>query len=483
MKSSIYSYFLFFSQLLAFLFLGGLFFFFSYERPFSDYDAVRNHQIILSFLEGDFSAVFSHLSPLFFLAYYPFYYVISRPEVGMWINGFFLLLHLWQWSNWIAKQWNWAGESKIAFTVFYGTSYFIIYQAQCVAIEPLTLFLFGLLWKKNEEKSLHTWLLLALLGLVNYKFLLLLPFLIGRFILQYYKNTTMYDEMWHTLRYMARVLLLTLLFIVLLGWGSDAGVRIYFARAFSYLVKSPFLVIARTTQEIPLDFFFYLKYLLYFENLLLPLGLLLGFRSNKTFFKNNVFLFCFLGGTLLLMSFLPKGPRGLLFAFPLLYAWAWKGLLGKQNKPSLALYIALSISLYFAVSQAYNQLYPKGKSGLEEMASCVQQRNIKTLKTTASLQLWPKVKSTTEVKPLLKFSNLENAEYLLFDDYWHAAQKHSPVFPNAAILCRTPTPELHNPMLFLEHCQFSNRTFDEAMEAWQTHYAPEMRLLRLDEEK
>jgi hypothetical protein len=469
---------LFFVQYSVFIFLGIVFLFFSFERPFFDYDAVRNHQILNAFLNGDFSSVFSHLSPLFFLVYWPFYALIERLEVGMWGNGFFLLLHLGQWANYCAKKWGWQSAEKIAFLLFYGTSYFVLYQAQCIAIEPLSLFIFAWLWQESEKESLYTWPLFALLSLVNYKALLLLPFFLGRSLFEgnsrhIQKRFTLLPRAETVVKIIFSVLF-TLLFLLALGWLSGAGTLNYFARVYG-------LFTARAEQSAPLDFFFYPQYLLHFEALLLPVGLVLGLSLSKEFFKQNIFFFCFLVGIFLLMSFLPKAVRGLLFVFPLLYAFAWMGLLRGQKKASFALYFALCINLFFALAQAYTQLHPKGENGAKKMAQCVEERGIKTLKTTTSLQIQPYFKSKIKLQASLIFSPSEKNNYLLFDDYWHAVQAHAPTFPEAEVLCRVSAPELHNPMLFLEHSEFSNRTFDEAMEAWQTHYAPEMRLIHKEE--
>lgn len=480
MKSDTLTPRLFFAEYSTFLFLVFIFFFFSYARPFFDYDAVRNHQILNAFLGGDFSSVFSHLSPLFFLAYWPFYGLTERHEIGMWVNGFFLLLHLGQWANYCAKKWYWQSAEKIAFILFYGTSYFVLYQAQCIAIEPLSLFIFGWLWQQSEKESPYTWPLFALLSLVNYKALLLFPFFLGRSL---FEGNSRHIQKRFTLLPKAETVvkivfsgLFSLLFLLALGWLSGAGTLNYFARVYG-------LFTARAAQSAPLDLFFYPQYLLHFEALLLPVGLLLGLKLSKEFFKKNILFFCFLVGSFLLMSFLPKAVRGLLFVFPLLYAFAWMGLLRVQKKSSFALYFALCINLLFALAQAYTQLHPNGENGAKKMAQCVEERGIKNLKTTASLQIQPYLKSSVKLYPNLVFLPQEKIKYLLFDDYWHAVQAHAPTFPEAEVLCRVPAPELHNPMLFLEHCEFSNRTFDEAMEAWQTHYAPEMRLLRLNEKK
>lgn len=480
LKSDTYSYFLFFSQCLAFIFLGSLFFLFGYDSPLSSYDIVRNHQVISSFLEGDFSSIFSHFSPLFFLVYWPFYAVIDRPEIGMWVNGLFLLLHLMQWTSWITKHWEWKKESKIAFILFYGTSYFLLSQAQAISVEPLSLLLFGLFWEKQQNKSFYAWPLFALMSLVNYKALLLFPFfivipLITSNIKCFSGGLTPCTKRLLSSKTFIIVIFtvfFTTSFLLALGYFSGAGTLNYFARAYG-------LITARAIQKAPLDFFFYFKYILHFENLLLPLGLLLGLGIGENFLKSNILFFSFLVFFFVLMCLLPKAPRGLLFILPLLYAWAWKGLLGKQKKPSLVLYITLSISLFFAVNQAYTQLYFKNKSGLKEMAECLHDLKLKKVNTTRSLQIWPEVKSTIKVNPILNFSDFKDVKYLLFDDYWHATQSQAPVFPEAEILCRVPVPELHNPMLYLGHCEFSNRTFAEAMEAWKTHYAPEVRLLRL----
>lgn len=476
-KNCVLSYFLFFRQLLVLLFLGNIFLFFSYERSFFDYDAVRNHQILNGFLNGDFSSVFSHLSPLFFLVYWPFYALTERHEIGMWVNGFFLLLHLGQWASYCAKRWSWEKPAKITFTLFYGTSYFVLYQVQCISIEPLSLFIFGWLWQQNEKESPYTWPLFALLSLVNYKALLLFPFFLGRSIFE--GNSGHIKKRFTLLPRTETVVkiifsgLFSLFFLLVLGWFSGAGTLNYFARVYG-------LFTARAAQSAPLDLFFYPKYLLHFEALLLPMGLLLGVILSKEFVKRNIFFFCFLVGNFLLMSFLPKAVRGLLFIFPLLYAFAWMGLLRGQKKSSFALHFALCINLFFALEQAYMQLHPKGENGAKKMAQCVEEGGIKNLKTTASLQMQPYLRSKVNLQPSLIFLPDKKNNHLLFDDYWHAVQAHAPTFPEAEVLCRVPAPELHNPMLFLEHCEFSNRTFDEAMEAWKTRYAPEVRLLLLE---
>ncbi len=143
------------------------------RTPF-DYDAVKNTLIIQALINGDFSNIFSHLSPLLFLSYGLGNIVFDSIKTPLVLNSLFLALHLYQFSSFIEKKYYLNQREGILFLLFYSSSFFLFYQSQCVSIEPLSLFLWGLILKcytlnrDNRQVSLPFFIYSA--ALLQFKF-------------------------------------------------------------------------------------------------------------------------------------------------------------------------------------------------------------------------------------------------------------------------------------------------------------------------
>ncbi len=451
-----------------------------------DYDSAKNLLTIKEICVGNFQNLFHHASPTFYLFLAPFYrlsesflwleYVcailsaISIPLFGRFFQKY-LKLNLWEYAFLL---------------LFVGTTTFLVVSARNLAIENLSLPIFALLLRSYISDGKTEWgkwklvcLWSALLFTINYK---IIPFFLILFFLETLKSRTFEFKKW---LFLGSSILFFVGFYVFLSWILGIDSLLYlkniYAQAF---VKD--MNPAKELSNFNWDVFFYFKYIRDFENPILWLGwaslIYFGRKKitvffNKTISRNNKINFsqvevliiisiCFMCG----MSILVKAPRGLLFAYPLLFCFSFVGLskLLKNRFLKIAIF-TLAIAYNFWNLERF--IYQYSETNYPAVADYLEKQKAKKLFTSVGLGVTPFLSQEIAHKNLFSLKEMEEENpaesYLLLDDYWKIAQLGE--FGALEHLSEVEWKEksLQSPYLYLELCEFTGNSYEEAIEQWE----------------
>jgi hypothetical protein len=357
-----------------------------------EYDSVKNFLICREIASGNFSAMFHHASPSFFLFFALCYAVYPSHLFLLYLNTALSVVAISLIVNNLSNLFKLKPYTQSLLLLFVGSSTYLVYGTRSLSIESMTLLGFALflqvysqtqavlLPQKMNTNTVLLWLCLGFLLTINYKILLFLVVLFcieftlfytkipkqSPFLLHFVRSTAFFCHYLLTIKAtlvkIIGVLLLPFLGFFLLGLLLGVAAKSYplvwYALLFAKTNSNPW----RAFSTFSFDIAFYFQYLLRIENPVLLLGLLLFVWQNfqiilkiKWFYKENYLL----GGlkphnrlkpissehnplttklllimlfTFLQMTILPKAPRGILLLFPLLYGFAFAGWYGSYKK-------------------------------------------------------------------------------------------------------------------------------------------------------
>jgi 4-amino-4-deoxy-L-arabinose transferase-like glycosyltransferase len=466
--------------LLVFLLLYGLRIYLVTTLGLPDYDAVNNFLIVRQMTEsGDFSQLFHHASPLFFLLNIPFYYLFGTANSLIYLNaavnlfGIAILCSIFYRIDFKIPFFDHNSLLYSLLLLFAGTSSFIVYSARTVAIESWSLLFFAFWLKrypyqKDKKQLLMSGLFFALLLLINYKALLILPIVFSYELIENRFFTT-------TRRYDFRVFLaLCLGGFVALCVGSLLGML----AGMSWLTYAKYFYVVAVIKDVnPLrdvpsfnsDYFFYFKYMATYETALLVGMLIVAFRLPKIthtflvtpYFRHCLWIaLCFLIG----MSVLQKAPRGLLFFYPLAAALIFKSLDVLTDK-KIVLYLLIGFAVADNVQIINKNIYRFSNSNYNLVATYLATNKITQLTTTVGFNIAQY--NHLNVKPCftaaqIKDYALKGYHYCLADDFRYVANAPDFTF-DADTIGRWREESLFSPYLYLEHCEFSGISYEEAL--------------------
>ncbi|MBF9142151.1 Rossmann-fold NAD(P)-binding domain-containing protein [Hymenobacter properus] len=468
------------------------------EAGAPDYDSVRNWQAVLALTQGDFSRLFVPGCPAFLLSYALVALFTRSFLVFQTINALVGVAGLGFFATWVARKARLSGPEAAGLVLLGGTGLLLTFAGRDFTPNSVSLLLCAGLFRSHLARlarpglaalvRVAVWLALGLS--FSYKFLFALPILLVLEVLQA-------DGLWRTPRVWARVLAVLAAPYVLFGTvGVAAGLPWYRWLAFYVRTVAPTTANAAGRQAtLKIDFTYYLRYLAEFESPLLLAGLALaawlvwrewrrGWRPQDRPWLLPYLLFwalCLLAG----MSLLLKAPRGLLFAYLPLAALAV--LAGRRVLPRWALLAVLAAAVCLNVFRIEQTIYASLPTPYAQVAAWLQQHGARKVASTVGLGLAPYLNDKVQLTVIndekaLSRLRQEGYDYVLLDGYWRVAgvarfdslRRQVPV-------AAWPAPQLQQPLLFLEHSEYTGRGFAETLAAGRAAAADSLplRLYRL----
>ncbi|TAF65313.1 MAG: hypothetical protein EAZ55_08615 [Cytophagales bacterium] len=466
-----------------------------------DYDSAQHLLTIREICSGNFQNFFHHASPLFhsfyslFYAIYPDYVFLEYLNALLNVLGIAIFIYHYSIINKIRLL------SQVLLFLFVASSFFLVQSSRYLSFEGLGVFLFAWVWvhfyyylADNNKRNLYILsICLGLLICIDYKTLLLIPPIALVMILKRWE--TFY---WKPIAVSLVIIGIPFCFFSLVGTFLGKPIWAYTAVWGAFLQKS-----ANSGSWGGLDLFFYLKYFVYYENPLLLLGLLLGFLFNirkifnyqKTETDSLYFFIVLL--LMLEMAILPKAPRGLSYIYVLLYTITFseiKNLLRRSKDlrtlmvNALFFYSIIVSSVIYHLYQIQINIYQYAYTNYDDVAQYLKEKNVKKIYSSVSLQLVPfakdfeviSIKNEAELKTV---AEKENIQYMLVDDFYQIT--NFPIFDSYKRLPPEKTwreVSLMLPMLHLENCDFTKRSFEETLEIRQklmTSNSPQLYLIKI----
>ena len=462
-----------------------------------DFDSVRNWQVVQELAQGDFAHLFHHGSPGFLLLFAPVALLTRDFLVFQVLNALLGVAGLGLFAGWVARRARLPGSEAAGLVLLGGTGLLLTFSGRDFTMSSASLVVAaGLLRSHYTRLQLATprrlvrvaaWLALGLC--INYKFLFALPILA---VLEWWRA----DGLWR--RAGGRALLVLAAPYVLLGLlGVAVGLPWYRWPGFYWRTVVPATAnVAGRQGTLHLDLGYYPRYLATFESPLLllglaaALGLVAGEWQRRALRRGQSllllpYLLVWVGCLLAGMSLLIKAPRGLLFAYLPLAALAV--LSGRRLLPRWALAAALLAAVGLNSYRIQTQLYAPLPGRYPAVAAWLRQHGAARVASTVGNGLAPYLgpgQVLTVITDERELAGLRRrgVQYVLLDGYWRVAgvarfdslRRHVP-------MAAWPAPALHQPLLFLEHSEFTGLSFDETMAASRVAAADSLplRLYRL----
>ncbi len=381
-----------------------------------------------------------------------------------------------------------------------------------------------LLQKKTET---YFWILTAIMLTINYKIILLFPLLFACEVYRLLPMSEFFANKKLQRAKLFHLIILVIPFIAYEILGILLGVswKSYPAHWVFSLVMRKNLNPWRPVETLHFDLSYYFKYLQIFESPILIMALVFfvivycykrfvaadfspqlakvcELKSAATdVMKLTLILLVIAIFTISEMSILPKAPRGILLIFPILYFFAFEMVrmiftfltnfkvgdvannFGKEtNKklPNLAFAITILLLIFYNYQQITTYIYPYTTTNYPKITSYLTQNKIDKIAATVGInykfflpqhtQNSSKIsvqsidfQAITFKKDLVALQN-QGYEYCLLDDYHKVVGAN--VFDSleqlpAVLSLKEST--LCSPLLYLEHCEFTGFTFEEAL--------------------
>ena len=462
-----------------------------------DFDSVRNWQVVRELAEGNFAHLFHHGSPGFVLLFVPVALLTQDFLVFQGLNALLGVAGLGWFAAWVARQARLPGPEAAGLVLLGGTGLLLTFSGRDFTMSSVSLIVAaGLL--SSHYARLHRpggagltrvagWLALGLC--VNYKFLFALPILAA---LEWWQA----DGAWR--RAGGRALPVLAAPYGLLGLlGVAVGLPWYRWLGFYVRTVVPAAANAAGRQAtLHLDLGYYPRYLAAFESPLLLAGLatalvLVGRQWRRGELRWGqplpllAYLLAWAGCLLAGMSLLVKAPRGLLFAYLPLAALAV--LSGRRLLPRPALAAGLLAAVGLNVYRIQTQLYAPLPGRYPAVAAWLRQHGATRVASTVGNGLAPYLSSgqmltvITDERELAALRR-RGVQYVLLDGYWRVAgvARFDSLRRQPAVATWS-APQLRQPLLFLEHSEFTGRSFDETLVASRAAAADSLslRLYRL----
>lgn len=506
----------------AFIFLFLLRFFRLSELGLHDYDAVTNFLAAKKIVEGDFSMLFHHAAPFLHSFDGLFYFVFQNSsnnftfsvygEAVLQISAILFLCSI------LKKDWKFSATAAFFLALFVGSSPLLVYSSRCLTIDNGSL-LFVVLTlnqlrkitfevESNKSKSLlFLSIYFAIAFGFNYKSILILPFVFGYL---FYQNSI--------LDFTKKIAVLGGTNLLFVGFWTLIG-QLLIGKWTVYLGNLYYLIFEAHQREVTgeswveFDLLYYFKYIFYFENPLIWIGMgMVIFSVIKKFLKRKenitkenanalsfdwkelinqkiIFWLLFLGSIAIPTLFLEKAPRiwilVLLFAYAL-SAWAFLfgELLNKSGKWLLFLGIFYNCWLVMA------HIYSYSATSYNEVTTYLQENNIPKIYLKGTLQPIPFLEKENIKYEILSQNSdsitttIDSVFYILTDDYCILADdcleaervmkdkkiKYSirnEYQQKYKLVKEWKEPTLSEPFLYVEHSQYLGLNFSKSYDLWQ----------------
>ena len=506
MKKDKQIYLLYVSYVFLFIGILGIYNFKISNTVFFSYDSVKNYQILKELQQGNWQNFFHHASPALFGLYSVFLYISEQPDYLIFMSSIIQVLGVFCWSYLLRKN-------DFLCLLWIALSFFVVCSSHYFSIEPLGFLLCGvfLVQIKNlidfitnapnplqanllaSEKIIFERLLLkkvvfigfwaALLLLTNYKAIILFFWVGLFFIFQKEYRQIIFLFFWKIFGRFSLGFGSPILFVMLLG--SFAGVRfLQYPAIILYIFGYAGNLKLNTTNT--LDIFYYFKYFFFFENPILWVALLLflvnSFLKKISFSRFETLLIWILVGTWLVMSALPKAPRGLVFIYPIIYYLAYKIILEWIKRLQTKSYqitaqiLFLYLPLVYASTHIYTHIYAYNTpTQYSAFAKILEEKKAKVVFTTLGLGIYPFL-SNCHLEILrspadtTKFKDYEGKKYLLYDASATISGQNNLNLDNLlgkknyTILKTASERSLLNPMLHLEASEYNGLYFEKALQ-------------------
>lgn len=462
-----------------------------------DFDSVRNWQVVQELARGDFAHLFHHGSPGFVLLFAPVALLTHDFLVFQVLSALLGVAGLGLFVAWVARQARLTGPETAGLVLLGGTGLLLTFSGRDFTMSSVSLLVAaGLL--RSHYARLHAaaprrlvrvagWLALGLC--INYKFLFMVPILV---VLEWWRA----DGLWRRAGSRA-LLVLAAPYLLLGGLGVAVGLPWYRWPGFYWRTVVPATAnIAGRQATLHLDLGYYPRYLATFESPLLLLGLAaaLGLVARQAWcgqlrrgqpLAPLPYLLVWAGCLLAGMSLLIKAPRGLLLAY--LPLAALTVLSGRRLLPRWVLAAVLLAAVGLNVYRIQTQLFAPLPGRYPAVAAWLRQHGAARVASTVGNGLAPYLgpgQALTVITDERELAALrrQGVQYVLLDGYWRVAgvarfdslRRQVPV-------AAWPAPALHQPLLFLEHSEFTGLNFAETLAASRAAAADSLplRLYRL----
>ncbi len=507
------------------------------EVGLHDYDAVTNFLAAKQFVEGDFSMLFHHAAPFlhFFdsFAYFAyqnnFTFLVYSQAILQIIAILFLCFTL-------KKDWKFSNTASFFLALFVGSSPLLVYSGRCLTIDNGSLlFVFlciyflknELLYSKDEisknyKNIIYISIYFAIAFGFNYKSILILPFVFGCL---FYQNSFT--------NFIKKAIIFGGINIFFIGFWTLIG-QLLLGKWNAYLANLYYLIFEAHQREITgeswveFDLLYYFKYIFFFENPLIWIGMgMVIFSVIKKFLKRNenktqlnkktlsfdwnelinqkvIFWLLFLGSIAIPTLFLEKAPRIWILVLMIAYALsAWAFLFGELlNKSGKWL---LFLGIFYNCWLIMAHIYSYSATSYDEATRFIKENLVKNeLNKTELIYL----KGTLQPIPFLEkeninydtlpqnfdtnftiknkntLNNIDSVFYILTDDYCILANdclEAETIMKNKKIkysirnhykekyklLKEWKESTLSEPFLYVEHSQYLGLDFSESYDLWQ----------------
>jgi hypothetical protein len=460
---------------IVFVFLFGLRIYLLPNIGLWSYDSCKNFMILAEIHQGNFSNIFVHASPLL---YFVFFLVSLVSENYIFLNIFnaFLATIVVFLGLGSLKKYD-----KLVFSLFLGTSFFMMSASRYFSIDILGLLLFCIFfiyYRKNERHFFYKGILLGLVFAVNYKVALAIGVLVlyDVFLL----GSRIYSEQTKNIDLLKKMILKVLQKWVFITFGIIsftlliASLGVLLGKPFYVLPASWFKIIWQPNmiQKSGQEFSFYFRYFFGFENFIIFFGILLSvfytFQSKqKNLQKINLELF-FVIVYFFVMCFIPKAPRGLVFIYPMLYLLVFQALRRFIIRNSV-FYSIIFLSIAVQIYRFQIFTYSYSETNYPKIVQYLNKHKITKVASVVSLQIVPFLPknisfASFKTQEELKLLKNQGFEYVLLDSSLEIAnlQIHV-VFAEAPIL-QFSEPSLLFEILYLEHSEFSGFSYTQSLE-------------------
>jgi hypothetical protein len=469
------------------------------EAGAPDYDSVRNWQAVQALAHGDFARLFVPGCPAFLLSYAVVALFTRSFLVFQTINALLGVAGVGYFAAWVGQKARLSGPETAGLTLLGGTSLLLSFTGRDFTPNSISLLVCAGLLQSHHTRlarpsaaalgRVAVWLALGLC--FSYKFLFTLPILL---VLEWLRA----DGLWRQRQVWIRVLAVLAAPYVLFGAvGVAVGLPWYRWLAFYARTVVPAAANAAGRQAtLTPDFGYYLRYLAEFESPLLLLGLGLAGGLVWRLWRGNwrprarpwpllpylwFWAVCLLAG----MSLLLKAPRGLLFAYLPLAALAV--LAGRRVLPGPALLALLAPAVGLNLYHIQQTLYKPLPTSYAQVAAWLRQHGAQKVASTVGLGLAPYLTENEEITAINDERSLaglrrQGYDYVLLDGYWRVAgvarfdslRRQKP-------MTAWPAPQLQQPLLFLEHSEYTGLGYAKTLAAGRTAAADSLplRLYRL----
>ncbi|MBY0426532.1 MAG: hypothetical protein K2Q22_12900, partial [Cytophagales bacterium] len=381
------------TEAIVLTFLVGIRWYFYRDIGFVNFDSAFSVVIAQQISRGDFSQMFNHAAPLLHLVNGALYRVFNDWQI---LKLFHVLVYvgaIYHFSNTFRKVFQWEFPAYISYLLVFGTSLFTAFSSFYVSLEPLSVLFFAIILRivlyGNFPQDLRALAITcSALLLVNYKFLPVVVPVVAVSQLAFGRKKWQGINMMEWVR-SGVIFSLPILMVMVLGTCMGKPWYVYPGSIYVHAVART-IHPALTVAHWNFDFEYYPSFLFQYEQpLLIPLivwfGVLYYRKRNFSMEINSLVGMAFL--FLLGMAFVQKAPRGLLFCYPLIYAFAITTVLWERRLKAPSALVALM--LMWNVYAWDSHLVRYFKTSYPQMADKIRQLGISSVSITSSSLILP----------------------------------------------------------------------------------------------